>query len=231
MSLLQLKKRPIKREPGRLRDDRRFFVACCDTFAPKQYFDAFELPRIQIHVVPTDDGTSVATHVLARLDKFECDSDDERWMVLDTDHCISGTHLPGFLAAIKEAKKKGVKVALSNPCFEIWLLLHHIVDLSTLSSINQAKDVEVQLREILGEYNKTRLKTEHYPLDKVADAYERAVAVDSSVSGGDVPQGVTTRVYKLLHSIVSKALPSQLPSELRRILEVGATSTIQPSDF
>lgn len=221
MSLLQLKKRPIKREPGTLRDDRLFYVACDDTYAPKQYFDSFELPRVKIHVVPTEDGTSVAAHVLGRLEKFECDVDDERWMLLDTDHCLSGTHLKGFLAAIKEARRKGVRVALSKPCFEVWLLLHHLIDVERLSVVEQAKDVDAMLRELLGEYNKTRVKAEHFPLDSVVNAYERARAIDLAVAGGDAPEAVTTRVYQLWHSIVSKSLPSQLPAVLRRILKLG----------
>jgi hypothetical protein len=221
VSLLQLKKRPIKREPGQLRDDRLFYVACDDTYAPKQYFDSFELPRVQIHVVPTVDGTSVAARVLERLEAFECDPDDERWMLLDTDHCLSGTHMQGFLGAIKEARRRGVRVALSKPCFEVWLLMHHLIDLTQLSKIDQAKDVNNMLREVLGEYNKTKVRGELFPLECVVDAYERALVTDRSVAGGDAPEGVTTRVYQLWHSIVSKALPSQLPEVLRRILELG----------
>jgi hypothetical protein len=31
-------------------------------FAPQQYFDFFRLTRVQIHVVPTPDGSSAASH-------------------------------------------------------------------------------------------------------------------------------------------------------------------------
>jgi hypothetical protein len=45
---------------------------------PKQYFDFFRLTRVQIHVVPTVDGTSAAAHALRRLLSFDHDEDDER---------------------------------------------------------------------------------------------------------------------------------------------------------
>lgn len=224
MSLFERKKRPIKREAGRLRDDRIFYVACDDTYAPKQYFDSFAISRIKIHVVPTEDGGSVAKHVMTRLEDLECDQDDERWMLLDTDHCTTGTHLPSFLSAIKDARKKGIRVALSKPCFEIWLLLHHLRDMAHLSTICNAADAERLLREAIGEYNKTRLKAEHYPLEKVMFAFENAVAIDSKVGGGDVPDGVTTRVYQLWQAVVSKALPSQLPIELQGMLSLAPTA-------
>ena len=117
MSLLHLKPRPIPsrdKNPDRLRDDRLFIIACDDTYAPDQYFKFFKLTRVHIHVVPTQDGTSVAAAVLARLLEFKHDDDDERWMLLDTDHLTQGTHLPGLVRALRDAEDKGVRVALSK---------------------------------------------------------------------------------------------------------------------
>ena len=122
-----LKKRPLTRDSGALRDDRLFIVACDDSYAPKQYLDLFRLTRVQIHVIPTVDGTSAAAHVLTRLLSVAHDDDDERWLVLDIDHSLQGAHVASFMEALKRAKDNGVQVALSNPCFELWLLLHHIV--------------------------------------------------------------------------------------------------------
>jgi hypothetical protein len=103
MSLLQRRPRPLSRDVGSFRDDRLFIIACDDTFAPKQYFDFFRIPRVQVHVVPTTDGTSAAVHVLERLKEVEHEQDDELWMVLDVDHCDQGRHLQGLTTAIAEA--------------------------------------------------------------------------------------------------------------------------------
>jgi len=214
MSLIQRKARPLTRDVGSLRDDRLFIVACDDTFAPKQYFDFFRIPRVKIHVVPTTDGTSAAAHVLERLLQFDHDPDDELWMLLDTDHCTRGTHQQGFVNALREAKQRGVNVALSKPCFELWLLLHH-VDETSVGDLAAASEVESALRSLLGEYNKTKLKLSHYPIESVSAAHARATRLDVTIPGGDIPAGNTSRVYKLLEAIVSKALPSQLPVQLQ----------------
>ena len=215
MTLIQRQLRPLTRDSGSLRDDRLFIVACDDTFAPQQYFDFFRLTRVQIYIVPTPDGSSAASHVLERLLRFDdLEADDERWMLLDTDHCVQGTHLASFVKALSEAKRQGVHVALSKPSFELWLLLHHVEE-TALGVLPTAEDVEDALRARLGQYNKTNLKPEHYPLTSVFDACIRAERLDAKVKGGDIPSENTSRVYQLWRAIAAKALPAQLPSELR----------------
>ena len=44
---------------------------------------------------------------------------DEIWCVFDVDQ-----H-PNLTQAINEARQSGISVALSNPCFELWLILHY----------------------------------------------------------------------------------------------------------
>ena len=178
MTLIPRQPRPLTRDSASLRDDRLFIVACDDTFAPKQYFNFFRLPRVQIHVVPTADGTSAAAHVLHRLQQVDHDADDELWMLLDTDHCVHGTHLARFVQTLSEAKRQGVNVALSKPSFELWLPLHHVEE-TALGLLPGARDVEAALRATVGEYNKTNLKPEHYPLASVRDACSRAERLDA----------------------------------------------------
>jgi hypothetical protein len=217
MGLFERKARPLKRDEKTLRDDRLFIIACDDTYAPKQYFDSFSIPRVKIYVVPTEDGTSAAPHVLGRLGQFDFEDDDERWMLLDTDHCTRDNHIATFLGAIGDAKQKGISVAISKPSFELWLLLHH-VDGDAVTQLRNATETEQLLRNTLGRYNKTRLDMTKFPLSTVATACARAEALDQSVGGGDNPVGPTTRVYQLWKAIASKALPSQLPAELRPLL-------------
>lgn len=205
------------RDAGGLRDTRLFIVACDDTYAPKQYFEFFRLPRVQVHVFGTPDGRCGAADVLDRLLGIDHEEDDELWMLLDTDHYAQGTHMAGFLRALNDARRRGVNVALSKPSFELWLLLHHVEE-TALGVLEAAKDVEEALRAKVGEYKKTNLKQEHYPLKCVRDACVRAERLDGTVEGSDIPRGNTTRVYRLLQSIVSRALPQQLPLELRGLL-------------
>ncbi len=217
MSLTHRKSRPLSRTSGAFRDDRLFIVACDDTYAPKQYFDIYQLPRVKVHVVPTTDGTSSAQHVLSRLLEFSPEQDDELWILLDTDHFIRGNHVSSYVSAIKEAKQKGVNVAISRPCFEFWLLLHHL-EPEKAATLAGASEVEELLRTCLGSYNKTRIHAAHFPITSVKNAVQRARTLDNTVAGGDIPVANTTRVHLLWNSILSKALPSQIPSELRDVL-------------
>lgn len=220
MSLTRRKRLPLTRDITRLRDDRLFIIACDDTYAPKQYFEFFRIPRVQVHVIPTEDGTSAAKHVLNRLMEIEREEDDELWLLLDADHNLEGNHFRGYMAAITEARQRGVKVALSKPCFELWLLLHHVEE-SLVTTLANANAVAENLRAKLGEYNKTHLREKHYLIGSVPTAYDRAKRLDATVLGGDRPQANTTRVYKIWESFVSKALPSQLPSEFHSIKNSG----------
>ncbi len=216
MSTPRRKPRPLDRHKQDFRDDRLYIVACDDTYAPKQYFEAFKLSRLHIHVVPTQDGTSSAEHVLKRLLEYKHEEGDERWMLLDTDHYTKREHQKSFRKAIKEAEEQDVRVALSRPCFEFWLLLHHLTRRNTgLQTLFTAKDAETLLKKTLGSYNKRNLKTEDFPLAKVPRAIRDGIAIDASVGGGDIPNANTSRVYQLWESIIKNASPAQLPEEPR----------------
>lgn len=180
-----------------------FIIATEDTYAPKQYFAGFLLPRVSIEVVETDDSQSAASHVVARLKnivdeakKFgEWTDADQYWVLLDTDHWSQGTHVAAFSKAIKEAKDCGFLVAVSNPCFELWLLLH-VADVTL--PIANATAAEEQLRTALGGYSKTNV-----PADKlmplISQAIERAKKLD--VGEGGWPQSVGTQVHLLVEAI------------------------------
>lgn len=79
--------------------------------------------RIKLEIVLDDEHKSSPRHVLDRLLQFkkkqELEEGDVCWMVIDVDG--NSKTLPKI---IKDAKSNGCKVALSNPCFEIWLSVH-----------------------------------------------------------------------------------------------------------
>ena len=219
MTLVHRKKRPLARDKDSFRDDRLFLVACDDSYAPEQYFRFFRISRVQVHVVATTDGTSSAPHVLNRLLAIEHIEDDERWLLLDVDHCLQSTHTPTFLDALRRAKSLGVKVALSKPSFELWLLLHH-VEPTEVATLANAREVESRLRVELGAYNKTRLSKADFPLSSVAKAHARAHSLDTTTAS-EIPTTNSSRVYKLWEAIVVGALKSQLPPELASLRDAN----------
>ncbi len=55
------------------------------------------------------------------------ESFEHKWIVIDRDpeRVNGGGHTPeDFQSAILQAQAKGIRVAWSNPCFELWILLH-----------------------------------------------------------------------------------------------------------
>src|SRR5665213_2946471 len=130
MPLIHRRSRPMPRDEGKLRDARLFVIATEDTYAPKQYFGFFEHPRIHVEVLETSigegpDPRSVLNRLIKFAEEYQITGDDQLWAFLDTDHWIRGNHKKGLIQAIDEARQRGYRVAMSHPCFDLWLLLHH----------------------------------------------------------------------------------------------------------
>ena len=62
------------------------------------------------------------TLVTRAADRLLGEEVDECWCLFDVEWPVNH---PNLKQAMMLAQAKGVQVAVSNPCFEIWLLLHH----------------------------------------------------------------------------------------------------------
>jgi hypothetical protein len=49
---------------------------------------------------------------------------DEVWVVFDTEGPQNPERLNAARSAVEDARQLGYKTAISNPCFEYWLILH-----------------------------------------------------------------------------------------------------------
>lgn len=78
--------------------------------------------RVKVEVLPATEGHSAPEHTLGRAIDFVSASNliegDQVWLVLDVDR---HHHLDKTIAQTRE---RGWQVAVSNPCFEVWLQLH-----------------------------------------------------------------------------------------------------------
>lgn len=204
MNLRRKKRRPLTREEKTYRDDRLFVIATEDTHAPEQYFAAFRSTRIKVRILPTEDGLSSPQHVLQRLDDFvgEYDlmEDDERWLMLDTDHWVQPNHVATFDDVCTRATQKGFHLAHSNPCFELWLLLH-VTDLSQDEQFEKCRDVERRLKEILGAYNKRNIDCSQFPCDTIRVAVARAEKLDESPEDRWPPK-TGSHVYRVIKKLL-----------------------------
>lgn len=206
MKLRCKKARPLTREESTYRDDRLFIIATEDTHAPKQYFEIFQNPRIKVNILPTEGGLSAPEHVFERLDDFmreyQTMEEDEFWLMLDTDHWVEPNHIAGFNRVCIEATQKGFRLAHSNPCFEVWLLLH-VTDLDASEQFRRCQDVVQRLKDTLGGYTKRSIDRDRFSPETAAVAVARAEKLDDS-PGDRWPQKTGTHVYR----VVKQMLPA-----------------------
>jgi len=94
--------------------------------------------------------------------------------------------------------KMNVILAVSVPCFELWLLLHHSDPTPDMESMS-SKRIKQRLGKLLGGYNESNLRTEQFQ-PHVEVAVERVIQMDTSQSER-WPSRPGTRVYRVIQSI------------------------------
>lgn len=197
MPLTSRRKRPLDRSIPHLRDTKLCVIATEGEYTEKLYFSMFRNPRIQVRVLPTERGHSAPEYVLEQLeifvDQYQIGDEDELWVMLDVDRWPDSK-----LSDISTRTfQKGYKLAVSNPCFEIWLYLHFL-DIG--SQRLSCQKVIALLRKHLGSYKKTNIDVEAYrPL--ITDAIRRARALHSSPSER-WPSSTGTHVYKIVENLI-----------------------------
>ncbi len=200
------RRRPLDRSTPTLRDTRLIVIATEGEKTEKQYFEALvadlRLSRVQIRVLATEDARSDPAQVLKRLAAFEAEfdlhEDDERWLVIDVDRWK-----PAKLKRVcTESRAKGFQVAVSHPCFEVWLHFH-LADLPAFVGAPTCSTVETSLRRLLGAYNKARLDMTRFR-PHVAEAIQRAKALDT-VPADRWPSRPGSHVYRLVERIQALA--------------------------
>lgn len=202
------KKRPLKRTLDLKRDASLVVIASEDRYAPKQYFALFHSTRIQFRVLETENGNSSPEHVIDRLDKYKDEyqigEGDQFWLVCDTDHWINHQHIKNLVGVIRRCRQKGIGVALSNPCFDLWLLLH-FTDFHSQTPID-CKKIGQLIRSAVGGYNKTRIYNLPFSNDSVHRALSRAKKSFSTSS--EIPRVPQTAVFQILDDLVERGLVS-----------------------
>jgi hypothetical protein len=201
MGLTSRRKRPLDRSIPHLWDTRLVIIASEGEKTEKQYFesDLFRNPRVQVKVLETKKGFSAPDYVLQRLKDFaretDLQPDDELWLVVDKDRWPE-QNLKRVCSHAVRGRKQKARIAVSNPCFELWLFLHH-ADWDTPSP--SSRQVEEELRRLLGNYNKSNLDIERFQ-GRIEIAVSRAKQLDVAPSKR-WPENPGTHVYRLVEVI------------------------------
>ena len=123
---------------------------------------------------------------------------DSVWAMFDRDE-----H-PEFEGAKDKARNKGVHLAISNPCFEIWGIYHY-QDWEGPIGRDQCQK---RLEELCPSYDRNSGKIfedQDIIKDKYCDAIRRAErSLDSREQEGDPEGNPSTSVHRLINAILSK---------------------------
>lgn len=163
-------------------------------------------------------GKSKPWQLVERINKFREEKEakyefskypeDEFWIVSDVDDNLDN-HKIKFENAIQECERKGYKYAISNPFFEIWLLLHHdeVSEEDKKYAVTETHQYEAtdHFRIRLAKKgaplkNQKHLNFEHYSDEKVRLAVKRAK--DLMGENEKIPSDYGTYVYKIVEEIL-----------------------------
>ena len=213
-------KRDFKR-PENKRSAKLIVIATEGRKTERIYFEAlaenFDSTKVHVEVIEKLDDNSSPDVVLEQLnsfaDEFNLDENDELWMVIDRDYQSWEIEMIKSVAQICH-QKKGYYLSVSNPAFELWLLLH-LVDCSALTQREKEdlfKNAKVtrnktyskkMLSDLLGGFNEAKYDADSF-VPKVEEAIKNAIALDTNPRTR-WPNYLATRVYKLVQNIISSS--------------------------
>lgn len=196
-----------RRSPSRS-PKTRILVVCEGRVTERQYVKAFQHqvrnPRVHVEVAKETGVPLTVVECAVRL-RDEAVSDarrlrdenllwDEVWGVFDIDD-----H-PNLDKAINLAREKGIHLAISNPSFELWALLHF----QEQRAFATRQQVRVSLKVHLPNYDKELDFALMVP--RYAAAVSRAQALDHEAQVHNEPgRNPSSGVYRLTQAIATSA--------------------------
>lgn len=179
---------------------RIFLISTEGAITEPEYFEKFESRYVHIECV-REKCKSAPTAVLSRLkveiDKRKMKEGDYAWMVIDRDEWASSEidKLKAWVNDSSQATSLIKGLSVSNPKFELWLLLH-FEDVTS-----GARSYVERLSQHLPGYDK-HLDISKFPNDAVAQAISRAKALWGNDPTGEWPKTVgKTNVFVLCEAI------------------------------
>ncbi len=176
--------------------------------------DKLRAPNVHVEILDRNSNDSspesVHSQIVEFMQEYNIEDDDELWLVIDRDRWHEK-----MLSQVAQlcAQNSHLYFCMSNPCFELWLLLH-LEDIRQYDEETSAKLkanrkgksgvtwLKKRMRDLMGSYSES-----NYDAIKLIPNVAKAMDIARDLDGNSSdrwPQSVGTRVYKLMDSIVSK---------------------------
>lgn len=185
------------------RDATLFVIICEGEKREPQYFDFFDglTSRIKVLAIPSEGGKSAPKHLIENADsavqKYEIADDDELWFIVDTDRWEGQLHT----LQVNCSEKVNWFIAISNPCFEVWLYYHFKRDFPT-NDLNTCSD----WKSLIPKIHSGGFDCNTHPS-------LIAIAIDNSRNNysetGYIPNVGCTQIFRLaekIYPLISKSL-------------------------
>lgn len=136
--------------------------------------------------------------------------EDEFWIVVDVDDHTSPLWIEEWKEALQTCEEKGYGYAVSNPFFEIWLLLHHddATEEDKAFAVTKEHPYEPtshfrdRLRQLgVPLKDKKHIVDQHYQKEHILSAIERAKKLHLKKEDR-APEYFATTVYLLLEKVI-----------------------------
>ena len=188
------RRRPFKRRAPFLSYRKLFLIATEGARTEPFYFDMFNSPQATIHVklLPEKKHDTSPPQVLKRAEGFVkekgLDKKDEVWLVMDRDQWTD-EQLHGVCLGCRTS---GFNLAVSNPQFEYWLLLHF----EDGGGVSGSRDCTQRLIKHLPYFDKAHLEVQKV-VPGIPEAIHRAEVKDTPPCE-DWPRTNGSTVYRLV---------------------------------
>ncbi|MGA3099134.1 MAG: RloB family protein [Bryobacteraceae bacterium] len=190
----------------------RFLIVCEDTKTEPGYFKAMrhlEKSLIELELVsPGKKPKPLVEHAVAMKKEAAARAKREKDENLNYDHvwCVFDVDEHPYLPEAKQqARDNGIEVAVSNPCFELWLLLHFCDQRAHIERGPLQEKCRKCRKEMRG-YEKQLPTSLLHTL--YADALQRAMALDEwQERRGCAEANPSTGVYRLMEQIRTLGKP------------------------
>lgn len=192
----------FKRPVPSLNYHKIFYIAT-EGKTEQQYFEKLkkQYKSVLIKIAPQTNSKNAPQYVLKRMKNFfngtNLKKSEEAWLVVDKDQW---TDEQLMLLHKWSRTRKNRYLALSNPKFEFWLLLHF----EDGKEIRNSNDCSRRLKQYLPDYDKD-IKENKISLEGVKNAIDRAKKYDNPPCH-DWPRKTGSTVYRLVENILKNSM-------------------------
>lgn len=209
--------RSFRRAPPSRDVGRKLVIVCEGKKTERGYFEeirkSYRLPTLKVKVIHADvtDPLSIVRAAIeyrqARKNERAWAKEDTAWAVFDGDE-HRDANPDRWNDAIQIARSNNIRLAVSNPCFELWYLLHYR---SHTADVTRQRAFRL-LKSHISDYEKAKTLWPS-PLEPLTDEAIRRAKQLASRTETDELQPFTnpyTSVYELVESLLA------LDKEIRR---------------